>query len=89
MSSDQRAAQVAAGSCTRAARRGVSFSYGINGIVEYRVNPHLSVGAQLKVDRRTTTRRVLALVYLRYAPDARAQRSWLVTPTPVRLYSDY
>ncbi|OXJ16409.1 cellulose synthase subunit BcsC-related outer membrane protein [Burkholderia sp. HI2500] len=90
MSSDQRAAQVAAGFVyTGSSTRGVSFSYGINGIVEYRVNPHLSVGAQLKVDRSHDYAPSSALVYLRYAFDARAQRSWLVTPTPVRLYSDY
>ncbi|AXF20308.1 cellulose biosynthesis protein [Burkholderia pyrrocinia] len=69
--------------------RGVSFSYGVNGIVEYRVNPHLSVGAQLHVDRSHDYAPSSALVYLRYAFDARAQRNWLVTPTPVRLYSDY
>ncbi|EDS99597.1 cellulose synthase operon C domain protein [Burkholderia ambifaria IOP40-10] len=61
----------------------------MNGIVEYRVNPHLSVGAQLHVDRSHDYAPSSALVYLRYAFDARAQRSWLVTPTPVRLYSDY
>ncbi|WP_042978485.1 cellulose biosynthesis protein BcsC, partial [Burkholderia sp. AU4i] len=88
--SDQRAAQVAAGFVyAGSSTRGVSFSYGINGIVEYRVNPHLSVGAQLHVDRSHDYAPSSALVYLRYAFDARAQRSWLVTPTPVRLYSDY
>jgi len=86
----QRAAQEAAGLVyTGSSTRGVSFSYGVNGIVEYRVNPHLSVGAQLHVDRSHDYAPSSALVYLRYAFDARAQRSWLVTPTPVRLYSDY
>nr|WP_240463108.1 cellulose synthase subunit BcsC-related outer membrane protein [Burkholderia cenocepacia] len=88
--SDQRAAQVAAGFVyTGSSTRGVSFSYGVNGIAEYRVNPHLSVGAQLHIDRSHDYAPSSALVYLRYAFDARAQRSWLVTPTPVRLYSDY
>ncbi|WP_407971355.1 cellulose synthase subunit BcsC-related outer membrane protein [Burkholderia pyrrocinia] len=88
--SDQRAAQVAAGFVyAGSSTRGVSFSYGVNGIVEYRVNPHLSVGAQLHVDRSHDYAPSSALVYLRYAFDARAQPGWLVTPTPVRLYSDY
>ncbi|WP_321804948.1 cellulose synthase subunit BcsC-related outer membrane protein [Burkholderia sp. BCC1993] len=87
---DQRAAQEAAGLVyAGSSTRGVSFSYGVNGIVEYRVNPHLSVGAQLHVDRSHDYAPSSALVYLRYAFDARAARSWLVTPTPVRLYSDY
>ncbi|MCA7926853.1 BCSC C-terminal domain-containing protein [Burkholderia cenocepacia] len=88
--SDQRAAQVQAGFVyAGSSTRGVSFSYGVNGIVEYRVNPHLSVGAQLHIDRSHDYAPSSALVYLRYAFDARASRSWLVTPTPVRLYSDY
>ncbi|MPV56113.1 cellulose biosynthesis protein [Burkholderia sp. HI2761] len=88
--SDRRAAQVAAGFVyAGSSTRGVSFSYGVNGIVEYRVNPHLSVGAQLHIDRSHDYAPSSALVYLRYAFDARAPRSWLVTPTPVRLYSDY
>ncbi|WP_176076958.1 cellulose synthase subunit BcsC-related outer membrane protein [Burkholderia dolosa] len=88
--SDQRAAQQAAGFVyAGSSTRGVSFSYGVNGIVEYRVNPHLSVGAQLHVDRSHDYAPSSALVYLRYAFDARAPRNWLVTPTPVRLYSDY
>lgn len=84
-SADALAGLVYGGSSTR----GVSFSYGVNGIVEYRVNPHLSVGAQLHIDRSHDYAPSSALVYLRYAFDARAPRSWLVTPTPVRLYSDY
>ncbi|RQS22117.1 cellulose biosynthesis protein [Burkholderia sp. Bp8992] len=88
--SSQRAAQVAAGFVyAGSSTRGVSFSYGVNGIVEYRVNPHLSVGAQLQIDRSHDYAPSSALVYLRYAFQARAPRSWLVTPTPVRLYSDY
>ncbi|AOK16353.1 cellulose biosynthesis protein [Burkholderia cepacia] len=87
---DQRAKQERAGLVySGSSTRGVSFSYGVNGIVEYRVNPHLSVGAQLHVDRSHDYAPSSALVYLRYAFDARAQRSWLVTPTPVRLYSDF
>ncbi|WP_261538299.1 cellulose synthase subunit BcsC-related outer membrane protein [Burkholderia multivorans] len=87
---DRRAEQQAAGLVyTGSSTRGVSFSYGVNGIAEYRVNAHLSVGAQLHVDRSHDYAPSSALVYLRYAFDARAERSWLVTPTPVRLYSDY
>ncbi|MBN3793254.1 cellulose synthase subunit BcsC-related outer membrane protein, partial [Burkholderia sp. Ac-20353] len=88
--SDQRAAQVAAGFVyAGSSTRGVTFSYGVNGIVEYRMNPHLSVGAQLHIDRSHDYAPSSALVYLRYAFDARAPRTGLVTPTPVQLYSDY
>lgn len=87
---DQRAAQQRAGFVyTGSSTQGVAFSYGVNGIVEYRVNPHLSAGAQLHIDRSHAYAPSSALVYVRYAFDARAPRSWLVTPTPVRLYSDY
>ncbi|AXK65228.1 cellulose synthase subunit BcsC-related outer membrane protein [Burkholderia sp. IDO3] len=87
---DRRADQEAAGMVyAGSSTTGVSFSYGVNGIVEYRVNSHLSVGAQLHVDRSHDYAPSSALVYLRYAFDARAERNWLVTPTPVQLYSDY
>ncbi|KWN18459.1 cellulose synthase subunit BcsC-related outer membrane protein [Burkholderia ubonensis] len=79
------AGQAYGGSSTR----GVSFSYGVNGLVEYRMNPHLSIGAQLKIDRSHDYAPSSAMVYLRYAFDARAPRTGLVTPTPVRLYSDF
>ncbi|KWD54268.1 cellulose biosynthesis protein [Burkholderia ubonensis] len=87
---DQRARQERAGLVySGSSTRGVSFSYGVNGLVEYRMNPHLSVGAQLKIDRSHDYAPSSAMVYLRYAFDARAPRTGLVTPTPVRLYSDF
>ncbi|WP_177313591.1 cellulose synthase subunit BcsC-related outer membrane protein, partial [Burkholderia ubonensis] len=89
-SADQRATQERAGLVySGSSTRGVSFSYGVNGLVEYRMNPHLSVGAQLKIDRSHDYAPSSAMVYLRYAFDARAPRTGLVTPTPVRLYSDF
>ncbi|KVN56307.1 cellulose synthase subunit BcsC-related outer membrane protein [Burkholderia stagnalis] len=84
-SADELARLVYGGSSTR----GVSFSYGVNGIVEYRMNPHLSIGAQLRIDRSHDYAPSSGLLYLRYAFDAREPRTGLVTPTPVRLYLDY
>ncbi|WP_126285600.1 cellulose synthase subunit BcsC-related outer membrane protein [Burkholderia stagnalis] len=84
-SADALARLVYGGSSTQ----GVSFSYGVNGIVEYRMNPHLSIGAQLRIDRSHDYAPSSGLLYLRYAFDAREPRTGLVTPTPVRLYSDY
>ncbi|TCW87043.1 cellulose biosynthesis protein [Burkholderia sp. SRS-46] len=84
-SADELARLVYGGSSTR----GVSFSYGVNGIVEYRMNPHLSIGAQVRIDRSHDYAPSSGLLYLRYAFDAREPRTGLVTPTPVRLYSDY
>ncbi|WP_034479255.1 cellulose biosynthesis protein BcsC, partial [Paraburkholderia sprentiae] len=78
------ASLVNAGSSTR----GVAFSYGLAGIVEYRCDPHLVIGAQLSIDRSHDYAPSTALVYLRYAFDARRQDNRL-SPQPVRLYSSY
>jgi hypothetical protein len=75
---------VNAGSSTR----GVAFSYGLAGIVQYRFNPHLLVGGQLSIDRSHDYAPSSALVYLRYTFDARKQDNSL-SPRPVRLYSSF
>ncbi|MGF6295283.1 cellulose synthase subunit BcsC-related outer membrane protein [Paraburkholderia youngii] len=75
---------VNAGSSTR----GVAFSYGLAGVVEYRADPHLVLGAQLSIDRSHDYAPSAALVYLRYTFDARRQDNRL-SPQPVRLYSSY
>jgi Flp pilus assembly protein TadD len=68
--------------------RGVAFSYGLAGIVQYRFNQHLLAGAQLSIDRSHDYAPSSALVYLRYTFDARKQDNSL-SPRPVRLYSSY
>ncbi|MEW9586050.1 cellulose synthase subunit BcsC-related outer membrane protein [Paraburkholderia sp. DGU8] len=68
--------------------RGVAFSYGLAGIVQYRFNPFLVVGAQLSIDRSHDYAPSSALVYLRYTFDARKQDNSL-SPRPVRLYSSF
>jgi tetratricopeptide (TPR) repeat protein len=68
--------------------RGVAFSYGLAGIVQYRFNPYLLAGAQLSIDRSHDYAPSSALVYLRYTFDARKQDNSL-SPRPVRLYSSY
>ncbi|CAN0619835.1 cellulose synthase operon protein C [Burkholderia multivorans] len=73
---------------TGSSTQGVSFWYGVSGIVEYRVNPHLSVGGQLSLDRSRDYAPSSAMVYLRYAFNAREGRVSF-PPTPVRLYSSY
>ncbi|CAD6507633.1 Beta-barrel assembly-enhancing protease [Paraburkholderia metrosideri] len=75
---------VNAGSSTR----GVAFSYGLAGIVQYRFSPHLLAGAQLSIDRSHDYAPSSALVYLRYTIDARKQDNSL-SPRPVRLYSSF
>jgi cellulose synthase operon protein C len=68
--------------------RGVAFSYGLAGIVQYRFNRHLLAGAQLSIDRSHDYAPSSALVYLRYTFDARKQDNSL-SPRPVRLYSSF
>lgn len=67
---------------------GVSFSYGIAGIVQYRFNRYLLAGARLSIDRSHDYAPSSALVYLRYSFDARKPDNSL-SPRPVRLYSDF
>ena len=76
--------QVNTGSSTR----GVAFSYGLAGTVQYRFSPYLLAGAQLSIDRSHDYAPSSALVYLRYTFDARKQDNSL-SPRPVRLYSSF
>ncbi|CAG4890854.1 Cellulose synthase operon protein C [Paraburkholderia saeva] len=80
----QMAGNVFAGSSTR----GVSFSYGVAGIVQYRFNPKLVAGARINIDRSHDYAPSSAMVYVRYAFDGRKPDTD-ITPTPVRLYSSY
>lgn len=73
---------------TASSTRGVAFSYGLAGTVQYRFNPYLLAGAQLSIDRSHDYAPSSALVYLRYTFDARKQDNSL-SPKPVRLYSSY
>nr|WP_245841387.1 cellulose synthase subunit BcsC-related outer membrane protein [Paraburkholderia ribeironis] len=73
---------------TGSSTRGVAFSYGLAGIVQYRFNPYLLAGAQVSIDRSHDYAPSSALVYMRYTFDARKQDSSL-SPRPVRLYSSY
>jgi Flp pilus assembly protein TadD len=73
---------------TGSSTRGVAFSYGLAGIVQYRFNPNLLAGAQLSIDRSHDYAPSSALVYLRYTFDARKQDNSL-SPRPVRLYSSF
>ncbi len=73
---------------TGSSTQGVSFWYGVSGAVEYRVNPHLSVGGLLSLDRSRDYAPSSAMLYLRYAFNAREGRVSF-PPTPVRLYSSY
>ncbi|CAN0620016.1 cellulose synthase operon protein C [Burkholderia multivorans] len=85
----QKVLQTIAGlSYTGSSTQGVSFWYGVSGIVEYRVNPHLSVGGLLSLDRSRDYAPSSAMLYLRYAFNAREGRVSF-PPTPVRLYSSY
>ncbi|WP_082754467.1 cellulose synthase subunit BcsC-related outer membrane protein [Burkholderia savannae] len=68
--------------------RGVAFFYGVDGIVQYRVNPHLVIGARISIDHSHDYAPSSGLLYLRYAFDARKNESRL-SPEPVRLYSSY
>ncbi|MCC8391027.1 BCSC C-terminal domain-containing protein [Paraburkholderia sp. MMS20-SJTR3] len=68
--------------------RGVAFSYGVAGSVEYRFNPHLQMGAQFSIDRSHDYAPSAGLVYLRYTFDSRKQ-DYRLSPQPVRLYSSY
>ncbi|WP_341315795.1 cellulose synthase subunit BcsC-related outer membrane protein [Paraburkholderia sp. IMGN_8] len=73
---------------TASSTRGVAFSYGLSGIVQYRFNKYLVAGAQLSIDRSHDYAPSSALLYLRYTFDGRKQDNSL-SPRPVRLYSSY
>ncbi|WP_429326087.1 cellulose synthase subunit BcsC-related outer membrane protein [Paraburkholderia sp. GAS348] len=73
---------------TASSTRGVAFSYGLSGIVQYRFNPYLVAGAQLSIDRSHDYAPSSALLYMRYTFDGRKQDNSL-SPRPVRLYSSF
>ncbi len=68
--------------------QGVSFSYGVSGVVQYRWNAHLVVGARVQIDHSHDYAPSAGMVYLRYSFDARKDDRSL-SPTPVRLYSSF
>ncbi|WP_429257226.1 cellulose synthase subunit BcsC-related outer membrane protein [Paraburkholderia sp. GAS334] len=82
------AAQLAGDVFGGSSTRGVSFSYGVSGIVQYRFNSKLVAGARINIDRSHDYAPSSAMVYVRYAFDGRKPDSSL-SPTPVRLYSSY
>jgi len=68
--------------------RGVSFLYGLTGVVEHRFSPHLVAGLLFDIDRSHDYAPSSAMVYVRYNLDARKPDTSL-SPTPTRLYSSY
>jgi tetratricopeptide (TPR) repeat protein len=68
--------------------RGLSFSYGLSGVVEYRFNPHLAAGLRFDIDHAHDYAPSSGMVYLRYSFDARKPDTSL-SPRPVSLYSSY
>jgi predicted Zn-dependent protease len=73
---------------TGSSTRGVAFSYGLSGIVQYRFNAYLVAGMQLSIDRSHDYAPSSALLYMRYTFDSRKQDNSL-SPRPVRLYSGF
>ncbi len=68
--------------------QGVSFSYGVSAIAQYRVNAHLVAGARIEIDHAHDYAPSAGMVYVRYSFDAR-KRDRSLSPTPVRLYSSF
>ncbi|MFM2464379.1 cellulose synthase subunit BcsC-related outer membrane protein [Paraburkholderia sp. RL17-368-BIF-A] len=68
--------------------RGVSFLYGLTGVVEHRFSPNLVAGLLFDIDRSHDYAPSSAMVYVRYNLDARKPDTSL-SPTPTRLYSSY
>jgi hypothetical protein len=68
--------------------RGVGFSYGLAGAVQYRFGPRFVAGARVNIDHSHNYAPSSALVYLRYAFDGRKDDDSL-SFRPVSLYSDF
>ncbi|SEI71075.1 cellulose synthase subunit BcsC-related outer membrane protein [Paraburkholderia diazotrophica] len=68
--------------------QGVSFSYGISAIAQYRVNAHLVAGVRVEIDHAHDYAPSAGMVYVRYSFDAR-KKDRSLSPTPVRLYSSF
>lgn len=66
----------------------LGFSYGVSGMVQYRFNGHVVVGARVAIDHAHDYAPSSAMVYMRYSFNARKDDDgfWL---SPVRLYSSY
>ncbi|PTB17833.1 cellulose biosynthesis protein [Trinickia symbiotica] len=75
---------VFAGSSTR----GLSFSYGLSGVVQYRFNPHWVAGLRIDIDHAHDYAPSSGMVYVRYSFDARKPDTSL-SPKSVSLYSSY
>jgi len=73
---------------THSSTRGLGFSYGLSGAVEYRFNPHLAAGLRVDIDHSRDYAPSSGMVYMRYSFDAR-QPDTSFSPKPVSLYSSY
>ncbi|MGN6668207.1 MAG: cellulose synthase subunit BcsC-related outer membrane protein, partial [Trinickia sp.] len=73
---------------TGSSTRGLGFSYGFSGAVEYRFNPHLAAGLRFDVDHSHDYAPSSGMIYVRYSFDARKPDTRL-SPRPVSLYSSY
>ncbi|RDU99055.1 cellulose synthase subunit BcsC-related outer membrane protein [Trinickia dinghuensis] len=73
---------------TGGSTRGLSFSYGVSGVVEYRFNPRLVAGLSVDIDHAHDYAPSSGMVYVRYSFDARKPDTSL-SPRPVSLYSSY
>jgi hypothetical protein len=67
---------------------GLSLSYGISGVVQYRFNPRLVAGLRFDIDHAHDYAPSSGMIYVRYSFDARKPDTSL-SPRPVGLYSDY
>jgi tetratricopeptide (TPR) repeat protein len=72
----------------RGGSSGIGFSYGVSGVVQYRFNSRWVAGVRVDIDRSHDYAPSSAMIYLRYSLDARKEDNRL-SPTPVRLYSNY
>lgn len=67
---------------------GLSLSYGITGVVQYRFNRRLVAGVRFDIDHAHDYAPSSGMIYVRYSFDARKPDTSL-SPRPVGLYSDY
>lgn len=68
--------------------RGLSLSYGVSGVVQYRFNPRWVVGLRVDIDHAHDYAPSSAMLYVRYSFDAR-KPDLSLSPKPVSLYSSY
>ncbi|WP_116138670.1 cellulose synthase subunit BcsC-related outer membrane protein [Trinickia diaoshuihuensis] len=67
---------------------GMSLSYGVKGVVQYRFNNRLVAGLSFDIDHAHDYAPSSGMIYVRYSFDARKPDTSL-SPRPVGLYSDY